>query len=91
MASYQIADGKSDFTEGTSLTTALKILKKKKRRLEEVLGKKVVGYRNHYLRFRVPDTWELLSKAGFKYDTTFGYSDCAGFRNGCAILTGLLI
>jgi hypothetical protein len=23
-----------------------------------------------------------LSKAGFKYDATFGYSDCAGFRNG---------
>ncbi|AKB66693.1 polysaccharide deacetylase family protein [Methanosarcina mazei] len=61
---------------------SLEDIKEKKRRLEEVLGKKVVGYRNHYLRFRVPDTWELLSKAGFKYDTTFGYSDCAGFRNG---------
>ncbi len=54
----------------------------KKHRLEKVLRKRVVGYRNHYLRFKVPDTWELLSKAGFKYDTTFGYPDCAGFRNG---------
>jgi len=54
----------------------------KKQRLEKVLGKQVIGYRNHYLKFKVPDTWELLSKAGFKYDATFGYSDCAGFRNG---------
>ncbi len=54
----------------------------KKHRLEKVLGKQVIGYRNHYLKFKVPDTWELLSKAGFKYDATFGYSDCAGFRNG---------
>jgi len=57
-------------------------IKEKKKRLERVLGKKIVGYRNHYLRFKVPDTWELLSKAGFKYDTTFGYADCVGFRNG---------
>ncbi len=60
----------------------LEDIKKKKHMLEKVLGKQVVGYRNHYLRFKVPDTWELLSKAGFKYDTTFGYPDCAGFRNG---------
>ena len=57
-------------------------IKEKKQRLEKVLGKKVIGYRNHYLKFKVPDTWELLSKADFKYDTTFGYTDCVGFRNG---------
>lgn len=57
-------------------------LKEKKRRLEKVLGKEVIGYRNHFLRFRVPNTWEILSKAGFKYDSTFGYPDCPGFRNG---------
>ena len=53
-----------------------------KERIEKILGKKVVGYRNHYLQFIVPETWELLSKAGFEYDTTFGYADCVGFRNG---------
>ena len=53
-----------------------------KKRLEDALGSRVVGYRNHYLHFRVPDTWEHLAKAGFLYDTTFGYADCAGFRNG---------
>lgn len=61
---------------------SLEDIKEKKSRLEEVLGKRIIGYRNHFLRFSVPDTWELLSKAGFKYDTTLGYADCAGFRNG---------
>ncbi len=51
-------------------------------KLETALGEKVVGYRNHYLRFKTPDTWNLLQKAGFKYDTTFGFADMPGFRNG---------
>ena len=53
-----------------------------KNRLENALGSEIIGYRNHYLHFRVPDTWEYLSHAGFMYDTTFGYGDCVGFRNG---------
>lgn len=52
-----------------------------KRRLEEAVGRAVVGYRGHYLRFRVPLTWELLSAAGFSYDSTFGYGGHPGFRN----------
>lgn len=61
---------------------SLEEMKKEKRKLERVLGRPVVGYRNHYLRFKVPDTWEHLSKAGFKHDSTFGYWDRLGFRNG---------
>jgi len=30
----------------------------------------------------VPDSWEILEKAGFEYDTTLGYPDTVGFRNG---------
>jgi peptidoglycan/xylan/chitin deacetylase (PgdA/CDA1 family) len=60
----------------------LEKITEKKMRLEKVLNKKIVGFRNHYLKFKVPDTWEVLCKAGFKYDTTFGYADSAGFRNG---------
>ncbi len=60
----------------------VKEMKDKKGRLEKVIHTSVLGYRNHYLRFKVPDTWEYLSKAGFQYDTTFGYVDCVGFRNG---------
>lgn len=57
-------------------------LKSEKERLEKVLGKKVLGFRNHYLRFKTPETWELLADAGFSYDSTFGYSESVGFRNG---------
>jgi peptidoglycan/xylan/chitin deacetylase (PgdA/CDA1 family) len=57
-------------------------IREEKERLENVTQKQVIGYRNHYLRFRVPTTWELLKTAGFKYDATFGYADCVGFRNG---------
>lgn len=57
-------------------------IEREKKRLEKVLGKPVIGYRNHYLRFKVPDTWHYLLKAGFRYDTTIGYSNAAGFRNG---------
>jgi len=55
---------------------------REKQRLEKVLGRKVIGNRNHYLRFRVPDSWEHLKKAGFRYDTSLGYNEMVGFRNG---------
>ncbi len=60
----------------------LEKMKEEKKRLEEVLGKRIFGYRNHYLRFKVPETWELLAKAGFRYDSSLGYTDAIGFRSG---------
>jgi peptidoglycan/xylan/chitin deacetylase (PgdA/CDA1 family) len=59
-----------------------KTLKEEKNRLEKALGKSVIGIRMHYLRFDVPSTWRMLANLGFKYDTTFGYPDMPGFRNG---------
>jgi peptidoglycan/xylan/chitin deacetylase (PgdA/CDA1 family) len=58
-------------------------LSREKIRLERAIGRSVSGYRNHYLRFSVPETWSLLADAGFVYDSTLGYADCVGFRNGC--------
>ena len=57
-------------------------IKREKARLEKVAGRSVRGYRNHWLCFRVPDTWEYLKAAGFSYDTTIGYNDYPGYRNG---------
>ncbi len=57
-------------------------LNNERKRLEKILNHSVKGCRNHYLKFVVPETWELLSKAGLTYDCSFGYADCAGFRNG---------
>lgn len=67
---------------GFSCCRNLDQLLMRKARLEAVIGRPVVGYRNHYLCFDVPSSWEILSQAGFLYDTTFGYHDCIGFRNG---------
>jgi peptidoglycan/xylan/chitin deacetylase (PgdA/CDA1 family) len=67
---------------GSRAYNDLNRVREEKKRLEEVLGRKLIGCRNHFLKFKVPDTWELLCKAGFKYDTTFGYADMVGFRNG---------
>jgi len=57
-------------------------IKKEKKRLEAVLGKKLLGFRSHYLRFRTPDSWEMLADIGFRYDSTFGLQNSVGFRNG---------
>lgn len=53
-----------------------------KRKIEKILGKPITGVRNHYLRFRAPDTWRLLEKLGFGYDTTLGFRETVGFRAG---------
>jgi peptidoglycan/xylan/chitin deacetylase (PgdA/CDA1 family) len=58
------------------------LLQNQKYALEQVTGSKVLGCRNHYLRFKTPATWKHLEEAGFTYDSTFGYKDHIGFRNG---------
>jgi len=67
---------------GRQGSSDLNELKNEKKRLEKVTNTTISGCRNHYLKFLVPDTWELLKNAGFLYDCSFGYADCAGFRNG---------
>lgn len=57
-------------------------IKQERDKLEAAIGKPINGYRNHYLHFDTPLTWEYLNDLNFKYDTTYGYADCVGFRNG---------
>ncbi len=38
--------------------------------------------RMHYLRFRYPSTWRMQSDAGFGLDSTLGFAEHEGFRNG---------
>jgi len=60
----------------------LKKLSQEKQKLENTINSKVIGIRNHFLKFKNPETWEIQSKAGFKYDASYGYNDVSGFRNG---------
>ncbi len=57
-------------------------IKKEKRHMEKIIGTSLLGVRNHVLRFQTPQTWSILADAGFGYDTTYGYIDMIGFRNG---------
>jgi hypothetical protein len=57
-------------------------LKIEKNKLEEASTKQIVGYRNHYLKFDIRKTWKNLEKNNFSYDTTYGFANMVGFRNG---------
>mgnify|MGYP001077022375 CR=1 FL=1 len=53
-----------------------------KQRMDLALGETRYGGRQHFLRFRAPDTWRLWEEAGLTYDSTLGYADHEGFRCG---------
>jgi hypothetical protein len=41
-----------------------------------------LGGRQHYLRWRNPDTWQIWSDVGLKYDSSLGSESYLGFRCG---------
>ena len=53
-----------------------------KARLDSVLPTSRYGGRQHYLRFRVPDTWRDWESVGLAYDSTLTFADHEGFRCG---------
>jgi len=53
-----------------------------KKLLEELVHEEIRGCRSHYLRLRVPDSFALLEKLGFAFDSTLGYDEALGFRAG---------
>ena len=59
-------------------------LAKQKAQLEQGLGAKIDGTRQHFLRFDSTATWHAQAKAGFTHDATLGYNETPGFRAGIA-------
>jgi hypothetical protein len=53
-----------------------------KARFDAAMGIEHYGGRQHYLRFRVPDTWRHYEQLGLAYDSTVVYADYEGFRCG---------
>jgi len=53
-------------------------------KLKSVLGFMPIGYRNHLLNFDIVNTWKYLENAGFLYDSSLGFNNAIGFRNGMA-------
>jgi len=58
------------------------LLRKEKAKLEEILGDKVYGVRQHYLNFDLQNTFNCQVVAGFEYDTTIGFNKGIGCRRG---------
>lgn len=63
----------------------VEILREEKERLEALLESRVIGIRQHFLRFDPRSTWHNQIDSGFSYDCTYGYPDHVGFKNGCAV------
>lgn len=57
-------------------------LKRQKEALENALGHDVLSVRQHYLHYDIRITPRVHAEAGFKYDSTLGFSDNIGFRFG---------
>lgn len=54
------------------------------RRVSEIenIKQEVWGGRQHYLRWRAPETWQIWDEIGLHYDSTLSYADHVGFRCG---------
>lgn len=54
------------------------------KRLSDILHRRIVRSRFHFLRLQFPHSYRSLIKAGIKHDYTMGYADTPGYRAGTA-------
>lgn len=57
-------------------------LEEEKLRLEKIVGHEMNKVRFHFLRFSLPESYELLLSVNVKKDYSMGFTDAAGFRAG---------
>jgi hypothetical protein len=60
------------------------LMEQEKKMLEQTLDQPVFQNRQHFLRFRLPETMNLLIANGITEDYSMAYSDIAGFRASTA-------
>lgn len=60
----------------------MELLRSEKELLEGIIGKPVMGVRQHHLNLDIPRTWELQRDIGFAYDSSFGSNEKVEFREG---------
>ena len=58
----------------------INLLQKEKHILEEIIGHEIIGVRQHYLNL-YEETWCIQNKIGFKFDSSFGFTDNIGFKD----------
>ncbi|HRH39752.1 MAG TPA: polysaccharide deacetylase family protein, partial [Flavobacteriales bacterium] len=59
-----------------------RIIARERERLGTVTGRPIHTTRQHFLRWRMPDTFRALIVNGFTEDHSIGFSDRIGFRAG---------
>lgn len=59
-----------------------KLISTEKNRLFEITGSPVIQSRQHFLKFKLPETFRYLIGAGIEEDYSMGYADMPGFRSG---------
>lgn len=62
-----------------------KEMSREKKELEDALGGRVFGIRQHRLLFEYPHTIKLQEESGFLYDSTDFFNDSTGFRRGTCL------
>lgn len=60
-------------------------LRTEKETLEGVLGREIIGGRQHYLNLERPTTWKYHREIGLRYDATLGSNETAGFHHGYGV------
>jgi hypothetical protein len=63
----------------------ISLIEKEKNRLESIAQLRITKSRQHYLRFRFPDTFQALIKSGITDDYSLGWTTDAGFRASIAV------
>ncbi len=50
--------------------------------LSQITEKTIVGNRQHFLRFDISRTFNILENSGLKYDNSLAFAEIDGYRNG---------
>lgn len=58
------------------------LIREETERLNHIVGLKTAHSRQHWLRFRLPQTYRELRRAGITHDHSMGYADAVGWRAG---------
>lgn len=59
-----------------------RLIFKEKSRLSEITGSPVTRSRQHFLKFKLPETYRNLIEEGIEEEYSMGYADMPGFRSG---------
>jgi hypothetical protein len=61
------------------------LIQSEKKVLETIVNQQITISRQHFLRFRMPDTFRDLQNAGIKHDYSMQYPEMPGFRAGLCV------